>query len=96
MLNYSCKVIIKDVMYPCCHLCAVLGLARTACWASCAPAESGCKSVSSSEAHPSFRYRRLLDSSLLPPLAVLLLYSVIRGQETVKRKHEADSDGVRQ
>lgn len=62
-------------MYPCCHLCAVRGLARTACWALCALAESGYKSASSSEAHPSSQSLHLLDSSPLPPPAVLPLYS---------------------
>lgn len=63
-------------MYLCCHLCAVRGPARTACWALCAPAKSDYRCASSSEAHSSSQSLHLPGSSPLPPPAALLLYSV--------------------
>lgn len=80
-------------MYPSCHLCAALHLARTACWASSVLAESGCKRASSSEAHSSFQGLHLLGSALLPPPAALLLYSVNTGPHGVKHKYRADWEG---
>lgn len=79
-----------NLMYPCCLLGAALHLARTACWASSVLAESGCKSAASSEAHSSFQGLRLLGSALLPPPAVLLLYSVNTKPHRVKHKHRAE------
>lgn len=89
-----------NVRYLCCHLCAVQGLARTACWASCALAQSGYKSASFFEAHSSSRRPHLLDWSLLPPLSVLILFSIntrpeseqqiwdrMRRVKTVKRQY---------